>query len=108
MVQNLYVIDTVVEKHFCNLFDPRKMTIQQWHVFLGHPSITSLKHIPSLTGKFTELITKELEQCDICLKAKQCRESFPILNRRTDQLFDLILTDLWGPYSPGNVCKGKC
>lgn len=28
MVHNLYVIDTAIEKHFYNIFDPREMTIQ--------------------------------------------------------------------------------
>lgn len=46
MVKNLYVLEIVVEKYFCNMFDPREMTISQWHIFLGHPSITTLKHMP--------------------------------------------------------------
>lgn len=59
------------------------------------------------TGKITEDIMAELEQCEICLKAKQCREPFPVLQRRTSQLFDMVHVDVWGPYSAENLCSTR-
>lgn len=107
MIRNLYVIEGVVENYYCNLFDPRKMTIQQWHVFLGHPSLSTMRHLEGISEKFTESVVKELEQCDVCLKAKHCREPFPVLERMTDNLFELIHVDIWGSYSEDNICSTK-
>lgn len=42
---NLHVIEAVVKNHYCNLFDPKEMTLEKCHVFLGHPFITTLKHM---------------------------------------------------------------
>lgn len=91
MIKNLYVIKGVVENYFCNLFDPRKMAARQWHIFLGQPSITTMKHIKGITERFTDDLVNELEQCEICMKAKQCRDPFPFffLNKRTYSLFEL-------------------
>lgn len=61
MIRKLYVIESVVENHYCNLFDPQKMTTRQWHIFLGHPSITTMKHIRGITERFTEDLVQELE-----------------------------------------------
>lgn len=33
MVKNLYVIESVVENHFCNFFKPQDMTVDKWHAF---------------------------------------------------------------------------
>lgn len=35
--------------------------------------------------------------CDICLQAKQTRDTFPTSLNNTDELFGLIHYDLWGP-----------
>lgn len=107
MMKNMYFIEGIVENYFCNLFDPRRLTLKQWHIFLGHPSLTTMKHMGGITEKFTEEMVRELEQCEVCFKAKQCREPFSVLNRRTDSLFDLVHVDLWGSYATENLCSTK-
>lgn len=45
MKGNLYVLDTVSEKYYCSFFNHREMSVENWHVFLGHPSLTTMKHM---------------------------------------------------------------
>lgn len=101
------MMETVVENHCCNMFDLKGMTIQKWHVFLGHPSITTLKHMKMFSGQFTDEIIEAIRNCEVCLKAKQPRESFPILNERSDELFELIHVDIWGSYEEESVSNSK-
>lgn len=70
MVNNLYVIGTIAENHFCNMFDPKEMTIKKWHIFLGNPSPFAMKHMKSLSGMFIESVVQALENCEVCMKAK--------------------------------------
>ncbi|XP_071713293.1 uncharacterized protein [Rutidosis leptorrhynchoides] len=51
-----------------------------WHCRLGHPS--SPFDVP----------------CEICLKAKQTRDVFPLSEHKTKDLGDLLHLDLWRPY----------
>lgn len=98
MDRNLYVLDTVVENHFTHFFKAEDMTLEQWHSFLGHPSLTTMKHMKQLSGRFHEAAKQAIQNCEICIKAKHARDPFPLLNRRTSQLFELVHADLWGPY----------
>ncbi|XP_071729158.1 uncharacterized protein [Rutidosis leptorrhynchoides] len=42
---------------------------------------------------------KDIEiSCEICLKAKQTRDPFPLSEHKTTELGDLLHMDLWGPY----------
>lgn len=107
MVNNLYLMETVAENYYCNLFDSRSLSAKQWHIFLGHPSLTTMKHIKGISVEFTDVIVQELEQCEICFKTKQCREPFPVLERRTAHLFDLVHADIWGSYAEDNLCGTK-
>lgn len=59
-----------------------KMMKNLYMLYIGHPSITTLKHMRCITCGLTKEIITKLEQCEVCLKAKQIREPFPILNRR--------------------------
>ncbi|GJS67266.1 putative reverse transcriptase domain-containing protein [Tanacetum coccineum] len=45
--------------------------------------------------------------CDVCLRAKQTRDSFPISNNKTTEPFQLIHYDLWGPYRPPSFCGAR-
>lgn len=36
--------------------------------------------------------------CEICHKAKQSREPFPLSSHKSAALFELIHADVWGPY----------
>ncbi|GJZ12630.1 hypothetical protein Tco_0547860 [Tanacetum coccineum] len=56
----------------------------------------------------------EVLPCEICQKAKQTREHFPLSEHKYSVLIELVHLDLWGPYSvvskkglPSSVLKGK-
>lgn len=83
------------------------MNLQDWYEFLGHPSLTALRHMPHLNGKFLDDQVQAIAQCEICFKAKMTRDPFHVLNRRTNALFELIHADVWGPYSEESVCNTK-
>ncbi|GJX62981.1 hypothetical protein Tco_0295881 [Tanacetum coccineum] len=40
----------------------------------------------------------DIQPCDVCHKAKQTREPFPISDHKTKCLGDIIHLDVWGPY----------
>ncbi|KAL8116037.1 hypothetical protein AgCh_022503 [Apium graveolens] len=66
--------------------------IDMWHARLGHPSLQVMKMVP------VSLSSKVLDVCDICQFAKHSRTSFPDSNHVSENLFDLVHGDLWGPY----------
>lgn len=48
-----------------------------------------------------------LENYEVCYKAKQTRDPFPTLYRRSEVLFEIIHGDVWGPYGEENLCNSK-
>lgn len=66
-----------------------------------------MKHLDIGEGRFHFEVLQILENYEICLKAKQTREEFPILNRRSQSLFEMLHVDLWGPYNEYNICSVK-
>lgn len=90
MEHNLYILSTVVENHFTHFIRSEEMTLAKWHKFLGHPSITTLKHMPQLHGQFRDEVVRAIEHCETCIRAKHTREPFPLLQRRSEYLFELM------------------
>lgn len=80
MTRDLYVIEATLENHYCHLFNPKEMRIEKLHAFLGHPSLSTLKHMKMFAGKLIEANMKLFENCNICMKAKKCRDPFHVLN----------------------------
>ncbi|XP_071688885.1 uncharacterized protein [Rutidosis leptorrhynchoides] len=71
------------------------VSAQLWHARLGHPSVQVLKVLKQ------KLNLKDIQEncpCDICHKAKQVREPFPLSDHKSQELGDLIHLDLWGPF----------
>lgn len=70
-----------------------------WHKRLGHPSEKVLRQVPCVS------ISSSLNKdgCDVCFRAKQPRESFP-LSSRASRIFELVHCDLWGPYGFRSSC----
>lgn len=66
-----------------------------WHCRLSHPSDQVLK-VLNKDLKFDN--KNNVEVCEICQKAKQTREPFPLREHKTSMLADLVHLDLWGPY----------
>lgn len=66
-----------------------------WHHRLGHPSDHAIDLLHSEL-KFTK--DSHVSPCDICHKAKQTREPFPLSEHKSSAIGDLVHIDLWGPY----------
>ncbi|KAL3647015.1 hypothetical protein CASFOL_007983 [Castilleja foliolosa] len=72
-----------------------------WHRRPGHPGKKLLSFLPVVTSSSN----KEGENpCNICLRAKQTREVFPLSNNKAAACFDLIHVDLWGAYRTPSTC----
>ncbi|GJR89190.1 ribonuclease H-like domain-containing protein [Tanacetum coccineum] len=66
-----------------------------WHNRLGHPS----DHVLTvLKDKIKDLSQPKSGPCEICHKAKQTREPFPLSVHKTKNLGDLVHLDVWGSY----------
>lgn len=66
-----------------------------WHNRLGHPSDQVLG---ILKTKLNIENIASIEPCEVCHKAKQTRESFPLSEHKSSNLGDLVHLDVWGPY----------
>lgn len=94
MKGNLYVINSITGSYYCNFFNPRDMIVQEWHIFLGHPSITTMKHVKILGGKLFNKALQVVEMCEVYVKVKQTIGKFPVLHRRSNHMFDIVHVDL--------------
>ncbi|KAL0544016.1 hypothetical protein IC582_019127 [Cucumis melo] len=82
---------------------PLNMTLCLWHFRLGHPNFTYMKYLfPHL---FLKIDVSSLS-CDVCIRAKQHRVSFPSRPYKPTQPFTLIHSDVWGP-SKVTTSSGK-
>ncbi|GKC02232.1 retrovirus-related pol polyprotein from transposon TNT 1-94, partial [Tanacetum coccineum] len=78
---------------------------ETWHKRLGHPSSKVVESIPNISiNNGSGSLNKA---CDVCLRAKQSRDSFPISNNKTTEPFQLIHCDLWGPYRSPSFCGAR-
>ncbi|GKA37011.1 ribonuclease H-like domain-containing protein [Tanacetum coccineum] len=57
------------------------------------------KNVLSILSKNIGLkYDKHVSPCDICLKAKEIRDPFPLSDHKSISVGDLVHLDLWGPY----------
>nr|XP_043639702.1 uncharacterized protein LOC122610813 [Erigeron canadensis] len=64
-----------------------------FHHRLGHTSVSKLIHIDEYKNvNISNLI------CETCVLSKQHKLPFPVSHSRTNNPFELIHVDLWGPY----------
>lgn len=66
-----------------------------WHNRMGHPSIKVLKQLSLVEKNFD---VKVCDSCSVCPLAKQTRLPFPLSLSTTNDIFDLIHLDVWGPH----------
>lgn len=102
---NLYIMDTVSEKYYISFFNPKDMSVQDWHVFMGHPSVTAMQYMQISKGQMHDEALKAIENCEVCIKSKQARDHLHVLNRRTEGLFDMVHGGIWGLYKQENICN---
>ncbi|XP_049346451.1 uncharacterized protein LOC125811005 [Solanum verrucosum] len=90
--EGLYLLkDTINTVTTATIYNDNFTTL--WHLRLGHPSLTAMQHIPSLTGNLSTLPC-----CHICPQAKQSRPSFPSSLHKSSVIFQLVHIDVWGRY----------
>ncbi|KAL0322510.1 UNVERIFIED_CONTAM: Retrovirus-related Pol polyprotein from transposon TNT 1-94 [Sesamum angustifolium] len=65
----------------------------------GHASAEAIKHIQNFDCK--DGVSDK--PCDTCHRAKQSRLSFPVSLSHSDENFDLVHMDLWGPYTANSI-----
>ncbi|KAG7585027.1 GAG-pre-integrase domain [Arabidopsis thaliana x Arabidopsis arenosa] len=75
-----------------------------WHRRLGHPSSKALEML-----NFSKFSSGSFDSkaCDICIHAKQTRDSFPLSSNKTTFPFELVHCDLWGPYRTSSICGSR-
>ncbi|GJV76821.1 putative RNA-directed DNA polymerase, partial [Tanacetum coccineum] len=66
-----------------------------WHNRLGHPADQVLSILKTKLD-FEKDNTDNV--CDVCHKAKQTREPFPLSEHKSKALGQLVHLDVWGPY----------
>lgn len=75
--------------------DDNSSSVDFWHNWLGHASVSKIKHVSILEKIYTIL---ENKVCDSCVKAKHTRFPFPKGSIKTNSCFELIHCDVWGKY----------
>ncbi|GJX19335.1 putative RNA-directed DNA polymerase [Tanacetum coccineum] len=93
MIGGLYFLDQG-KKHVNSNVKTCVMYKCLWHNRLGHP-VDQVLHV--LKDKI-DIKDLDTSPCDVCHKAKQTREPFPISNHKTSILGQLVHLDVWGPY----------
>ena len=73
-----------------------------WHKRLGHPS-WKITQLVSSVGRNKNCDTSN-KACDVCLRAKQTREKFPLSDHKASSAFELVHCDLWGAYRTPSSC----
>ena len=66
-----------------------------WHSRLGHPSNYVFSMLPKELGVGSSFDKNKLDVCDICLRAKQTRTPFDIIESNASNLFEIIRCDIW-------------
>ncbi|GJW59684.1 ribonuclease H-like domain-containing protein [Tanacetum coccineum] len=82
------------KKHANSIVDTCVVSKCLWHNRLGHPADQVLKVLKD------KINIEDIGSgpCDVCHKAKQTREPFPLSNHKTSDLGQLVHLDVWGPY----------
>lgn len=81
-----------------------KIDINLWHKRFGHVSTVMLNKI--LPTKI-ETITRVLNKCFVCPRAKQIRFPFPESTIKSSSSFDMVDMDIEGPYKTPTVDGNK-
>ena len=79
------------QSEFCVYYVSKEV----WHNRLGHPANQVLK---LLKGSLNLTNVNHEGPCEVCHKAKQTRDSFPLSENKSTVFGQLIHLDVWGPY----------
>ncbi|XP_071704377.1 uncharacterized protein [Rutidosis leptorrhynchoides] len=64
-------------------------------LLLGHPATQVLKLLKNSIGINPN---SDSDVCDVCHKAKQSRDPFPLSDHTSSKIGELVHLDVWGPY----------
>ncbi|GJQ97754.1 ribonuclease H-like domain-containing protein [Tanacetum coccineum] len=78
-----------------NQIDTCYVSKSLWYNGLGHPFDQA---VDVLQSKLNFTKDSHISPCDICHKAKQTREPFPLSYHKTTAIGKLVHVDIWGPY----------
>ena len=78
------------------------VSLDVWHKRLGHPSLKVTKLVPGVSVKENKYRLEK--NCEVCQRAKQTRDKFPVSEHKASSIFELIHCDLWGPYNTPSSC----
>ncbi|GKC39292.1 ribonuclease H-like domain-containing protein [Tanacetum coccineum] len=93
ITSGLYFLDQG-KKQFNSNVKAHVMSKCLWHNRLGHIVDQVLQVLKDKIG----LKDFESSPCDVCHKAKQTREPFPMSDYKTSTIGELVHLDVWGPY----------
>lgn len=82
-----------------------KQPAEVWHCRLGHPSSKAMEMLKLSDSSSCSGFDSKI--CDVCIRAKQSRDSFPLSNNKTTSVFELVHCDLWGPYRTTSICGSR-
>ncbi|CAA7029625.1 unnamed protein product [Microthlaspi erraticum] len=77
-----------------------------WHKRLGHPS-SKVMDLLSFSSSGFDKHSFLSKTCETCLSAKQTRDVFSTSINKTNDLFQLVHVDLWGPYRTTALCRAR-
>ncbi|XP_010436765.1 PREDICTED: uncharacterized protein LOC104720575 [Camelina sativa] len=87
-----YLTDVATDRiHSTNVSSDQAL----WHQRLGHPRFLVLSSLPVFSSSFKNVGSRS---CDVCFRAKQTRDVFPLSSNKSTECFSLIHCDVWGPY----------
>lgn len=99
-VNNLYIrgnkyLKTPTYINVNQIVPCKKNDVTLWHNRLGHLPFEKLRLL-SLTNK--ECTNDLFNSCIVCYQARQHKLSFSLSETVSQQPFDLVHIDIWGPY----------
>ncbi|XP_019173414.1 PREDICTED: uncharacterized protein LOC109168989 [Ipomoea nil] len=74
-----------------------------WHKRFGHPSSRVLSFVHLAGSVKNNCLDNKC--CEICVRAKQSRASFPISIHNSSGIFDMVHCDLWGLYKTPSLSE---
>lgn len=100
VVKSYYVSCSFVNKNYSDYTRTHTVTNENlWHFRLGHPSTPRLQTLHQINKS----IIPSYSSCDICHLAKQKKSTFPISHLISNNYFDLIHVDIWGPINVASL-----
>ncbi|KAL0846098.1 hypothetical protein Bca101_019344 [Brassica carinata] len=101
-IANLYILDgedSVFEDIASPSFVANSVIdASVWHRRLGHTSFDRLDKLSNVLG-ISKTKNKGLVHCDICQRAKQKKQPFPLRQNMCSTPFERLHIDVWGPFS---------